>query len=303
MPEHISVLMQEVMAILKPKPGMTILDATLGSGGHSYALYRLVQPGGAVYSFDRDPEAVAFVESEYPREHYPGWNRHAHRVSEHPEPIEADGCMFDCGWSMRQLDLGRGFSFNKPDEPLDMRFSESVAGGDRVPALSEWLSSRSADEIERVLTLYGDEPKAKKIAEHIVEEQPQTVGDLVGIVKRVYPERYDTHPATRTWQAFRIAVNDEMRTLEEDVLAALRSLKQGGRCVIITFHSLEDRMIKQLFRFLSNRSADADIPEAWNDVSGEWKLHNPEKMYPSAEETEVNPASRSATVRALVRTE
>jgi len=288
---------KEVINSLQISNGMTAIDATLGSGGHSYAIWQKLQPDGTLLSFDRDPEAVAYVEKMYPSHDYPGWERYIGHCALTTLP-PASAFLFDSGWSQRQLELGRGFSFFN-DEPLDLRL-----GPDASMTAQAWLDTAKEVEIERVLRFYGGEALAKQIARRIASERPQGTSALASICIGVYRKRYGVHssrrhPATKTWQALRVFVNQEMEYLENDILAGINALKVGGHAAILSFHSLEDRFVKQLFSWMSTRRSAIPIPHRWLSIQGTWESQDP--IYPTPEEIKQNPASRSAVLRVLIR--
>jgi 16S rRNA (cytosine1402-N4)-methyltransferase len=203
------------------------------------------------------------------------------------EPVDA--IVFDLGLSSMQLDTsGRGFSF-RADEPLDMRFDVAAD----IPTAAELLNTLAEGEIERILRDYGEEPRARRVARSIVYRRDQRpfnrTGDLVAaVIAALGPARGRIHPATRTFQAFRIAVNDELRALEAGLDAALAVLTPGGRMAVISFHSLEDRIVKWRFR-------------KWAEA-GEVSILTRKPLVPDADEMRMNPRARSAKLRLAERT-
>lgn len=247
---HVPVLLQEVIEALQPRAGGVYIDATLGMGGHAAALLRAAGPGARLLGVDADPEALAIAsrgllpfgdavvleEANF---------RHLGSLAEDLGFTEVDGVLLDLGVSSLQLDSpARGFSFRGAD-PLDMRFSphQRVTAADLVNTCPE---GALADLIFR----YGEEPTSRRIARQIVANRPIGTGDqLAGIIARaVGGRRRGVHPATRTFQALRIAVNDELNVVRDVLPQALALLRPGGRLAIISFHSLEDRIVKQFFQ-------------------------------------------------------
>jgi len=303
---HIPVLLAEVIEALAPAPGETLVDATFGAGGYTRAL---LERGARVIAFDRDPSAAAFAERV--AEDFPDRFRLIpRRFSELEEGLaEAgemgpNGIVFDLGVSSMQLDEAeRGFSFMR-DGPLDMRM-----GGDG-PTAADLVNEEDEAEIARILWLYGEERASRRIAAFIVRrraEQPfERTLDLAEVVEKALGGRRGapTHPATRTFQALRIAVNEELAELEEGLEAAERALAADGRLVVVTFHSLEDRIVK---RFLTERAGRTPAgsrhqpPKAGGPEPTFTLLFNGARG-PSEAEASANPRARSAKLRAAVRT-
>ena len=251
-PVHIPVLFEEVPAALDPQPGQHLVDGTLGGGGHTRALAAKVGPQGAVLAIDRDPAAIAAAEVNL--RGLPVLLAHA-SYRELPELLReiewphVDGVLLDLGLSSDQLaDRQRGFSFDS-DGPLDLRFDPTEG----EPA-ARLVNQLKAENLANLIYELGEERYSRRVARAIVaarEEGPiRTAAELAAIVRRVVPksrhERID--PATRTFQALRIAVNDELGALHDMLQSLPQSVRPGGRVAIISFHSLEDRMVKQAFR-------------------------------------------------------
>jgi 16S rRNA (cytosine1402-N4)-methyltransferase len=250
---HIPVLPEEVMDWLRPRSGSVIIDGTLGGGGHSRMLAELVGNEGHVISLDRDIVAVERAQRLLPSPPVIPLHASYHRIDRVLEQLEipaADGILLDLGLSSDQLgDANRGFSFQY-DGPLDLRFD--VGRGESAEALLLRLTER---EIADVIYQYGEERFSRRIARRIVqlreEKQPvRTSGQLADVVRRCVPrsKNHNIDPATRTFQALRIAVNEELRILEDTLRMAPDWLAAGGRLAIISFHSLEDRIVKHAFR-------------------------------------------------------
>ncbi|WP_174278961.1 16S rRNA (cytosine(1402)-N(4))-methyltransferase RsmH, partial [Sphingomonas bacterium] len=242
-PPHIPVLLDEVVAALAPSPGELMVDATFGGGGYTRAL---LARGARVVAFDRDPDAIAaagsadgltLVEAEFSR------------LADHVDA--ADGVTMDVGVSSMQVDRGeRGFSF-QADGPLDMRMSQAGESA------ADFVNTADEAAIADVIFRYGEEPKSRRIARAIVAARPLSrTGELATVVRRALGWRpHDKKdPATRTFQALRIHVNRELDELADGLLAAEQVLRPGGRLAVVTFHSLEDRLVK---RFLRDRSGAA----------------------------------------------
>jgi 16S rRNA (cytosine1402-N4)-methyltransferase len=289
---HVTVLLEEVLEALRPRPGVgyRALDATVGGGGHSSGLLERSSPDGFLIGLDADPTAIAAAESRL-HDHAGRFElrqRNFRDLAElELEPV--DGIVLDLGLSSPQLDTSaRGFSFRAADEPLDMRFDPT--SGD--PTAAELLNSLPEAELERILRTYGEEPRARRLARTIAQRrtsQPlQTTGDLVAAVTRALgPARGRIHPATRAFQALRIAVNDELSSLETVLDASTGLLRPAGRIAVISFHSLEDRIVKWRFR-------------EWAQ-SGAANVLTRKPITPSAEEVRANPRARSAKLRVAER--
>ncbi|MEZ5852159.1 MAG: 16S rRNA (cytosine(1402)-N(4))-methyltransferase RsmH [Hyphomicrobiaceae bacterium] len=308
-PPHISVLLREVVETLAPCDGDVVIDGTFGAGGYTRAV--LAVPGTHVLAIDRDPTAIARGQELVAAAQGRLLLRHG-RFSELGEIAsdagfaQVQGVMLDIGVSSMQLDeAGRGFSF-MADGPLDMRMGR------------EGLSARDvvmeADErtLADIIYLLGEERKSRRIASAIVaarRNKPiETTAELARIVARAAGRAQgdDKHPATRTFQALRIYVNDELGELVRALSAAEHVLAPGGRLVVVTFHSLEDRIVK---RFLTNRSGRAAAVSRHVPIADDSEQHasfrivNQRPLTPSQDEIAANPRARSAKLRAAVRTE
>jgi 16S rRNA (cytosine1402-N4)-methyltransferase len=265
---HIPVLLKEVIAQLDPRPGAIVIDATAGEGGHVIELARRVAPQGGVVAIDRDVEALADV-AEIAQEH---------------RAAPAEGILFDLGFSSWQLEeSGRGFTFQK-DEPLDMRFDTTDTTS---PTASDIVNGSSVAELEYILRTYGEEHHAMRIAREIVRRRKHkkitTTTELVAIIEELIPRRGRLHPATKTFQALRIAVNDELLHIERGLQGARTILAPGGRIVVLSFHSLEDRLVKTMFR-------------SWEDNGFGTRINN-KVITANFHEVRENPRSRSAKLR------
>ncbi|MFL5719614.1 MAG: 16S rRNA (cytosine(1402)-N(4))-methyltransferase RsmH [Chloroflexota bacterium] len=307
---HLPVLVDEVLEMLAPAPGSLHIDATLGGGGHAERILEAANPDGRLLGLDADALAIARVEERL-RSLY--GDRLVLRQANFRELADVapgagfaavDGCLFDLGLSSYQLaDRERGFGF-RAGGPLDMRF-DTTRG---VPA-AELLASLDAAELTALFRRYGEEPKAPRIARAIVEARKvapvATAEELAALVERVAPPnprlRRRTHPATRVFQALRIAVNEELEALQAGLAAALDLLRPGGRLVVLSYHSLEDRIVKRFIN--AERRGCTCPPQAPVCVCGrEPRLRLVTKdMTPTAAEIDANPRARSARLRAAER--
>ena len=303
---HLSVLPEEVIRFLEPADGKTYLDGTLGGGGHSSLILEKA-PEALLIGIDRDQAALAAAGARLAA--------HSERiklvhgdfanVAEHLNTLgitALDGFILDLGVSSHQLDTReRGFSFQQ-DAPLDMRMDTSCGetAADLVNELPE-------HELERIIGEYGEERWAKRIASFIVKERAEslitTTFRLVDIIKGAVPKaKWDEriHPATRTFQALRIAVNSELDSLEQGMRAALDLLKPGGRGVIISFHSLEDRIVKHIFReYAEGCTCPRQLPICVCGNLPRVKVLTGRPVTATQTETEENPRARSAKLRAV----
>ena len=297
---HIPVLTEEVIEFLLVKKNGTFLDVTSGFGGHSAAILEELD-GGSLIATDQDPEAVRFLNSKFITEER--ISIHQARFSELHKLFSAnnfDGILADIGVSSYQLDTAeRGFSFMK-DGPLDMRMNQNM-GEDA----SSWLNHASEQEISNIIWKYGEEKKAKRIAKAIVEARKnfkiRTTKELAEIILEEVPRRFNDkkHPATKTFQAIRIFINDELKELELLLDFTSKHLKIGGRVCIISFHSLEDRIVKRFFRDHSRRDPRlSKLPNLVDDSS--FKLVS-KAIKPTDHEININPRSRSAKLRVIER--
>jgi 16S rRNA (cytosine1402-N4)-methyltransferase len=308
---HQPVLAEEVVTMLAPAPGSLQIDATLGGGGHAERILAATDPDGRLLGLDADGAAIATV-----RERLAGryGDRLRLRQANFRElggvaPAEGfgaiDGCLFDLGLSSDQLaDEARGFSFRTAGR-LDMRF-DTTRG---LPA-AELLASLDAGELTALFRRYGEEPFAGRIARAIVEARRtapiETAAELAALVERVAPGRAPgrrrVHPATRVFQALRVAVNEELEALQEGLAAALDLLRPGGRLVVLSYHSLEDRIVKHFFQ--AERRGCVCPPEAPICVCGHQprlRLVTPKGLVPEEAEIHANPRARSARLRAAER--
>ncbi len=298
---HEPVLLEEVLRFLRPHAGGVYIDATVGGGGHAEAILEKSAPDGRLLGLDADPDALRRSQRRLHRFGRRVVLVHANfdrlqSVAERYGFVPADGVLMDLGVSSDQLaDAARGFSFLRPG-PLDMRMDPSLphTAADLVNTLDE-------EDLARLIRAYGEEPYARRIARAIVRARPiYTTTELADLIARVVPRRpgQRLHPATRTFQALRIAVNDELGALERALPQALAVLRPGGRLAVITFHSLEDRIVKHFFR---REARDCICPPRQPVCTcghkAQVRILTPKPVVPSPEEVERNPRSRSAKLR------
>ncbi|MDQ3078309.1 MAG: 16S rRNA (cytosine(1402)-N(4))-methyltransferase RsmH [Pseudomonadota bacterium] len=300
--DHVPVLLDEVVKGLAVVPGETLVDGTFGAGGYTQAL--LGAGAGRVIGFDRDPDSIANGPSLVPD---PRLTLIEERFSQMDRALGArdllpvDGVALDIGVSSMQLDQAeRGFSFSN-DGPLDMRMSQSGTSA------AEFLNEADEAEIARVIREYGEEPRARSVARAIVAARPLTrTAELAAVVRKALGHHagMKSDPATRTFQAIRIHLNAELEELEQGLRAAERSLRGGGRLAVVTFHSLEDRIVK---RFLRTRSGATPAGSRHRPMAVAGPAPSFEQVAkpvsPSESELARNPRARSARLRTAVRTD
>jgi 16S rRNA (cytosine1402-N4)-methyltransferase len=308
---HIPVLAEEIMSMLAPAPGSLQIDATLGGGGHTERILEATDPDGRLLGLDADGAAIARVDGRLrPRFGDRLVLRQANfrdltTVAREAGFGNVDGALFDLGLSSYQLaDTDRGFGF-RAGGPLDMRFDTSRG----VPA-SDLVASLDVNELTALFRRYGEEPKAGRIARTMVDARKTapitTAEELAALIERVLPpnprQPRRTHPATRVFQALRIAVNEELDALQSGLTAALDLLRPGGRLVVLSYHSLEDRIVKRFFA--AERRGCVCPPEIPVCVCGRnprLRLLTRPSLTPTAEEIAANPRARSARLRAAER--
>ncbi len=302
---HLPVLPAEVLELLAPKPGGIYLDGTLGGGGHSELILERIGTNGRLIGIDRDQAALRAAGERLSRfgacfQAIQGSFGDLATLLEQAGVSAIDGVLLDLGVSSHQLDTAeRGFSF-RLDGPLDMRMDRTQ--GDSAADLLEQLPAR---ELERIIREYGEERWARKIAERIERERAEhpitTTLQLAKLVATTIPRRFHEeriHPATRTFQALRIAVNQELEQVRQGVTAGINALKPGGRIAVISFHSLEDRMVKQLFReAASGCSCPPKIPYCVCGKQPRLKIITTKPVMATPAEAEQNPRARSAKLR------
>jgi 16S rRNA (cytosine1402-N4)-methyltransferase len=300
---HEPVLLEETIESLKPGPGKLFFDATVGGGGHTG---RLLAAGADVVASDQDPDAISEVLKRLAEF---GSRLHLVRANflEAPQHFAAlgvsafDGALMDLGVSSHQLDTAnRGFSFQE-EGPLDMRMGPNI-----TLSAAELVNFAPEEELIDIFRRFGEEPAARRIAGHLVRKRAerlfQTTTDLARAVEEIVPRRGPRHPATRIFQGLRIAVNNELRVLEQALPTLAGWIKPGGRLAVITFHSLEDRIVKHYFRKVSQEWIDRpEWPEPRPNPDFNFKLITTRPIEPSPEEKLRNPRSRSAKLRVIER--
>ena len=290
-PQHIPVLLEESLEFLNIKPGATVVDATLGLGGHSSAIAKRLGPAGKLIAFDRDPQAMEKAKarlalvaeelgSEMPTVEFVP--RAFSEIAEVIAPGTLDGLLADFGVSSLQLDEAeRGFSF-RSDGPLDMRMdTRSGQTAEQV------VNQADEEDLANLIYEFGEERRSRRIARAIVRARPiSTTAELAGVISAVAPSMKGDkiHPATRTFQAIRIRVNDELGEIRSLLQSAGSLLKPGGRVVLISFHSLEDRQVKDKFKEQAQE--------------GTLEILTKKPVVATEEESLRNPRSRSAKLRA-----
>ncbi|MCH7699162.1 MAG: 16S rRNA (cytosine(1402)-N(4))-methyltransferase RsmH [Chloroflexi bacterium] len=303
--EHAPVMLSEVVEALNVRPGGRYVDGTVGGGGHALAILQAAEPGGSLLGLDRDPRAleragerltkyktdVQLVQSDF---------SNVADVCEEASFSPVHGLLLDLGMSSLQLDdAERGFSFQR-EGPLDMRFSP-----DQTITAADIVNEYDKDDLADVLKRYGEETRAKRIARRIVERRPlQTTTELAKVVEEAVGGRVrrQSHPATRTFQALRIAVNQELLSLEAALPQAYGLLGDLGRLVVLAYHSLEDRLVKQYIRLESRDCiCPPRLPVCVCEHKASLRPIGRKAIRPSVEEVESNPRSRSARMRVAER--
>jgi len=303
---HQSVLLDEALESLNIHPSGIYIDATFGRGGHSRAILQQLDENGRLIAFDQDPEAVAFAEQQFAGEprltiEHCNFNQVADVIEQYGLKEKIDGVLMDLGVSSPQLDdAERGFSFLRSG-PLDMRMDTSQGETAR-----QWLARVKPADLINVLKRYGEEKFAKRIATAIVETRAEReiteTGDLAEIISNAIPvKEKHKHPATRSFQAIRIYINEELRAIEQGLQGAVSVLAKGGRLSVISFHSLEDRIVKRFMRDVSSRpKLPAGLPVMEADIEVPYRLVG-KPVVAGERELKVNPRARSARLRVLER--
>lgn len=305
---HVPVLLHETIEILNIRPDGVYVDCTLGGGGHSEAILKRLE-NGFLLGIDQDQDALQAASqrlqafgSKFKAIH--ANFRELKKALNNVGICQVDGVLFDLGVSSYQLDQGeRGFSYMQ-DAPLDMRMDRT-----RSLTAKELVNNLPEEELARILWEYGEERWSKRIARFIVERRKdgpiETTGQLVEIIKAAIPSgarRTGHHPAKRTFQALRIAVNDELGALTQGLLDAVDVLKKDGRIAVITFHSLEDRIVKDTFRTLAKGcQCPPDFPVCACGQKPKVEILTKKPIVASLQELEENPRARSAKLRAAIK--
>ncbi|GEO83801.1 MULTISPECIES: 16S rRNA (cytosine(1402)-N(4))-methyltransferase RsmH [Alphaproteobacteria] len=298
---HIPVLLAEVLAALEPGAGKVILDGTFGAGGYTTAILRA---GADVVALDRDPTAIAAGQALVAAHggHLTLHHTQFSHLADYAPEGGLDGVVLDIGVSSMQIDEAeRGFSFQK-NGPLDMRMS-----GTGVSA-ADVVNRAKVGDLIRIFGFLGEEKQAGRIARAIekrrAKEPFQTTRDLAGLIEIVTPRKAKDkiHPATRVFQALRVFVNDELGELAQALFAAEQSLKPGGRLVVVTFHSLEDRIVKKFFSERSGKAAGSRHLPMVHERAATFEPIGKPMVVASEAEAEINPRARSAKLRAGLRT-
>ena len=298
---HVPILTKEILRYLNCRPNGIYIDATLGGGGHTRMLLEASTPHGVVIGIDRDAHALNIARESLEGFHerltlIHGNFKDLKQICHNLNIQEADGILMDLGMSSDQLEqTHRGFSFKYPDDPLDMRMDETIP-----QTAADILNGAPEETLREILLTYGEERWAAAIAREITtlrEITPfQKVGDLIEAIRRAIPSRArhrKRHMATKTFQALRIYVNDELHSLREGLRDSLSLLAPGGRLAVISFHSLEDRIAKRTFLEASR------VPSAFEGK--QYTLLTLRPLRPSPEETRRNPRARSAKLRVIER--
>ncbi|TFB11853.1 16S rRNA (cytosine(1402)-N(4))-methyltransferase RsmH [Candidatus Marinimicrobia bacterium MT.SAG.3] len=300
---HTPVMAEEVTEFLTINPDGVYIDGTIGGGGHAEVILDRLTDKALYIGIDKDATAIEYCKERFKDstakvELFQGNFSMMNEIAERRGIKGVDGVLLDLGVSSTQLDLPeRGFSFSS-DGPLDMRMDQDsgISAADLIKSLTE-------RELADLIYEYGEERHSRKIATAIVnfqkESQLRTTSDLSSIVKRVIMGNMKTKSLARVFQALRIAVNNELSSLEEGLTAAIKLLKKGGRIVVLSYHSLEDRIVKNLLRDLSkSHIQDPESPTGYREQVKELKLLTKKVIKPTGSEIERNPRSRSARLRA-----
>jgi len=305
---HKPVLLQEVLLYLIGDKSGIYVDCTVGEGGHSEAILAQLSTEGRLIGLDKDGEQLEIARCRLQKYKDRCW-LFKEDFQELPAVLNlhkidlVDGILMDLGVSLYQLfKPERGFSFQH-DGPLDMRFDQSSQ-----PTAAELINSLSQKELSEIISRFGQEPWAHRIARTIVanrkKKKIETTKKLSDLICKVLPpaNKFRIHPATKTFQAIRIAVNREIDGLEQTIISLAKKLKKGGRIVVISFHSLEDKQVKNAFRFLSQRChCPPEIPQCSCENEPSFKILTKRPIKPSLEEIDANVRSRSARMRAAER--
>lgn len=320
--QHTPVMLDEVLAYLNPQPGQYFIDCTLGGGGYTFAIVERIGKTGKIISFDLDEVAIKNSKRLIDKNKYKNiilindnFKNLSQIIKEYfkkdSQTAKFVGIVFDLGLSQAQLqDRHRGFSFQL-DGPLDMSFAHKYTNDNTEYIVNNWKQ----EELEKIIREYGEERFARKIAEEIVKTRKntpiKTTKQLVGVIKKAVPTRFahgkprrkrylysKIHPATRTFQALRIATNNELENLKQVLPQAVDLLESGGRIAVISYHSLEDRIVKNFFKQESKDCiCSPDLPECSCQHKAKLKIITKKVKVPTVEEIARNPRARSAKLR------
>ena len=299
---HKPVLYKEIIHALQPQSGGRYVDGTLGAGGHARGILEACTPDGQLLGLDVDPQALALS-----RETLAPYERRIHLVQASYTTLTkqlaalkwgfVDGIVLDLGASSMQFDNAeRGFSFMQ-DGPLDMRF-----GSNAFQSAEDIVNTYDERDLADLIFRYGEDRDARRIAKAIVMNRPlRTTRELVAVIEKASPRRGDrTHPATQTFQALRIAVNEELASVESVLPQAVAGLRSGGRCAVISFHSLEDRIVKDYFREQSKELVNPPYERIYEvERKAVIEIINKKPIVASDEEVKDNPRARSAKLRVI----
>jgi 16S rRNA (cytosine1402-N4)-methyltransferase len=298
---HTPVLLKEVICFLEPRPGDTVVDATVNGGGHAMAILKIIGRNGVLIGIDQDQEVIRRLKEEIKDKKAERVgniiliNGNFRNLDKLLEPFKIkiiNGVLFDLGLSSYQIEYSaRGFSYLRSNEPLLMNFKNPLDPDDLTAR--EILNKWPEKEIFRILKEYGEEKYSRRISREIVKARRrkplESTGDFLDLIKKSLPRRWypGKHPAKRSFQALRIAVNDELGALKEGLENSWRLLSSKGRMVVISFHSLEDRIVKGFFKE--------------KEKNGEGQIQTPKPVVPTRRELEKNPRSRGAKLRSIVK--
>jgi len=297
--QHQPVLYHEIIHALQPKNKGLYIDGTVGAGGHASGILEACAPDGRLLGLDVDPQAIALS-----RETLAPYGERARLIQASYDSLEeilrkisweeVDGILLDLGLSSMQLDAAvRGFSFQH-DAPLDMRFDPASP-----TSAADLVNNLPQDELADLIYRFGEDRASRRIAQAIVKTRPlETTRQLAAVIEAVIPRKGRTHPATRTFQALRIAVNQELERIEKVLPQAVAALKSGGRLAVISFHSLEDRIVKEYFRRESKDLVNPPYERVYEvEKKATLKEINRKVIIPGEAEIEANPRARSAKLR------
>jgi 16S rRNA (cytosine1402-N4)-methyltransferase len=305
--EHQSVLLEEAIEYLQLREGDVCIDGTIGGAGHAQKILEKISPHGLLIGFDLDPEAISVSQARLNKisKNFQLINNNFSELDKYGKQLallsKVSGVLLDLGFSNFEVREGRrGFSFQRPDEPLDLRMNPKSS-----LTAAEILNIWPEERLFQILEEYGEEQQAKQIARQIIKNRKEkkfvTVNDLLQTIDQAYrgkrrPKKINI--ATKTWQALRIAVNDELNNIKKVLPIALKYLKPGGRLVVISFHSLEDRIVKQFFKQEAVECiCPKEIPVCQCHHKPQIKIITKKPVIPSADEIKNNPQARSAKLR------